>query len=94
MNNIKNRLPNLRKNYLEIKELYKKYELEKNEKELNDLGNRLSTYFIDLRFMAMYWNELLDYLGYDPTYIKMFIKFIIQNMILWKISSNLQKCVI
>lgn len=74
VNNIKNRLPNLRKNYLEIKELYKKYELEKNEKELNDLGNRLSTYFIDLRFMAMYWNELLDYLGYDPTYIKMFIK--------------------
>ncbi len=74
VNNIKNRLPNLRKNYPEIKELYKKYELEKNEKELNDLGNRLSTYFTDLRFMAMYWNELLDYLGYDPTYIKMFIK--------------------
>ena len=74
VNNIKNRLPNLRKNYPEIKELYKKYELEKNEKELNDLGNRLSTYFIDLHFMAMYWNELLDYLGYDPTYIKMFIK--------------------
>jgi hypothetical protein len=62
------------RDYPEIKELYKKYELEKNEKELNDLGNRLSTYFIDLRFMAMYWNELLDYLGYDPTYIKMFIK--------------------
>ena len=43
VNNIKNRLPNLRKNYPEIKELYKKYELEKNEKELNSHA-RLACY--------------------------------------------------
>lgn len=74
INNIKNRLPNLRNRYPEIEEIYKKYEDEIGNKELIDLGDKLPSYFVDLRFMATYWKELLDYIGYDPTYINMFIK--------------------
>ena len=39
----------------------------------------LQSYFVDLRFMAIYWNELLDYLGYDPTYNKMYIDIYNRN---------------
>lgn len=74
LNNIKNRLPNLRESYPIIKKIFEKYELENDEKELLDLGIRLPTYLVDLRFMSMYWKQLLDYLGYDPTYIKLFIQ--------------------
>lgn len=74
VNNIKNRLPNLRNGYPEIKEIYEKYESDGEKKELIYLGNRLSSYFTDLRFMTIYWKELLDYLNYDPTYIKLFTK--------------------
>lgn len=74
VNNIKNRLPNLRNDYPEIKEIFEKYESEGGENELIALGNKLPSYFTDLRFMTMYWKQLLDYLEYDPTYIKMFIE--------------------
>lgn len=74
INNIKNRLPNLRDGYPEIKEAYEKYESDGDEKTLLDLGNKLPHYFIDLRFSAIYWKKLLDYLNYDPTYIKLFVK--------------------
>lgn len=70
INNIKNRLPNLRINYLKIEELFEQYEKEHDEKLLSNLEYELSTYFIDLRFMVMYWEMLFDYLEYDPTYIK------------------------
>ena len=29
---------------------------------------------IHLGLMARYWQELLDYLNYDPTYIKLFVQ--------------------
>ncbi len=74
INNIKNRLPNLRDGYPEIKKAYEKYESDNDEKALIDLGNKLSDYFIDLRFMAIYWKMFLDYLNYDPTYIKLFVQ--------------------
>ena len=38
------------------------------------LGEKLATYFTDVRFMASYWEELFDYLEYDPTFIKLFVK--------------------
>ena len=38
------------------------------------LGDKLFTFFVDLKFMALYWKQLLDYLEYDPTYIKLYIE--------------------
>lgn len=73
VNNIKNRLPNIRNGYPEIKEMCKKYEIDNDENALINIGNRFPHYLIDLRFMASYWQELLDYLNYDPTYIKLFV---------------------
>ena len=43
------------------------------EEDLIKLGNILPTYFMDLKFMAVYWKALFDYLGYDPTFIKLFV---------------------
>ena len=75
LNNVKNRLPNLRKKYPEIEKMEKCYKETSDEMTLMRLGEELATYFIDVKFMACYWKELLDYLEYDPTFIKLFIKF-------------------
>lgn len=74
VNNIKNRLPNIRNGYPEIKEICENYELNNDENMLKSIENRFPHYLIDLRFMATYWQELLDYLNYDPTYIKLFVR--------------------
>lgn len=74
VNNIKNRLPNIKKEYPEIKELYEKYEKEKDDSILEKLWYKIPSYLIDLRFMVQYWKELLDYLGYDPTFTKVFLE--------------------
>lgn len=74
VNNIKNRLPNIRNGYPEIKEICENYELNNDEDMLKSIENRFPHYLIDLRFMATYWQELLDYLNYDPTYIKLFVR--------------------
>lgn len=74
VNNIKNRLPNIRNGYPEIKEMCENYELNNDENMLVSIGSRFPHYLIDLRFMAIYWQELLDYLNYDPTYIKEFVR--------------------
>ena len=50
------------------------YKETSDEMTLMRLGEELATYFIDVKFMACYWKELLDYLEYDPTFIKLFIK--------------------
>ena len=34
----------------------------------------MALYFVDAKFMADYWKELLDYLGYDPTFVKLFVE--------------------
>ena len=73
INHVKNRLPNLRKKYPEIEEIFTRYEKNQNEEDLIKLGNILPTYFMDLKFMAVYWKALFDYLGYDPTFIKLFV---------------------
>lgn len=74
LNNVKNRLPNLRNKYPEIEELEKKYKETPNEELMIQLGEKLASYFVDARFMAVYWKELFDYLEYDPTFIKLFVK--------------------
>lgn len=74
INNVKNRLFSLRPKYEEVLELCKSYESAKTDETLFDLGDKLFSFFVDLKFMTLYWNQLLDYLEYDPTYIRLFIK--------------------
>ena len=73
LNNVKNRLPNLRNKYPEIEELEKKYKETHSEELMIQLGEKLTSYFVDAKFMAGYWKELFDYLEYDPTFIKQFV---------------------
>ena len=74
LNNVKNRLPNLRNKYPEIEELENKYKETADEEIMLRLGEKLALYFVDAKFMADYWKELLDYLGYDPTFVKLFVE--------------------
>ena len=73
VNNIKNRKPNLDEKFPKIKDLYEKYEKEKDDKIITDLGRNIEQFLLDIDFMAMYWYALLNYLGYDPIPIKMYI---------------------
>lgn len=73
VNNIKNRKPNLDKEYPKIKQLYEEYAKEPNDKTLLSLGHELHRYIVDADFMAKYWHELLNYLGYDPAPVKFYI---------------------
>lgn len=74
MNHVKNRLPNLRKKYPEISERYERFKTTPNDEDLFLLGDMLPTYFVDLKLMATYWKDLFDYLGYDPSYIRLLSK--------------------
>ena len=74
LNNVKNRLPNLRNKYPEIEELENKYEENADEEVMLRLGEKLALYFVDAKFMADYWKELFDYLEYDPTFVKLFVE--------------------
>ena len=38
------------------------------------IEQELHVFSIHLGLMARYWQELLDYLNYDPTYIKLFVQ--------------------
>lgn len=73
LNNVKNRLPNLRNQYPEIEDLEKKYKKTPCEELMIQLGEKLAAYLADAKFMAGYWKELFDYLEYDPTSIKQFV---------------------
>lgn len=71
VNNIKNRKPNLDEEFSNIKHLYAQYE--KDDKIITDLGQEIRRFLLDIDFMAKYWYALLNYLGYDPMPIKMYI---------------------
>lgn len=73
VNNIKNRKPNLDEEYPKIKKLYEEYNKEPNDKILLDIGHEIHRYLVDADFMAKYWYELLNYLGYDPVPLKIYI---------------------
>lgn len=79
INNVKNRLLSLRKQYPVIKSLDEKYRITDNQENSIQLGEMLSIYFVDLKFMVKYWKELLDYLGYDYEYESNFIHLYRQN---------------
>lgn len=72
VNNIKNRKPNLEKEYPKIKELFNLYEKDNNDKTLIQLGEEIRRFLVDIDFMAKYWFALLDYLGYDPMPVKLY----------------------
>ena len=74
INNVKNRLLSLRTESEEVWKMNKDYEANRSNENLCMLGDKLFTFFVDLKFMALYWKQLLDYLEYDPTYIKLYIE--------------------
>ena len=73
VNNIKNRKPNLVKEYPKIESLYEKYEKEAKESDFLALGNEIEQYITDVGFMGEYCLDLLNYLGYDPIPNKLYI---------------------
>ena len=56
-----------------IMEQYKAYQENPTEELCNKLGFEIEYFLIDLKFMALYWKSLLDYLGYDPLPTQLFI---------------------
>jgi hypothetical protein len=74
VNNIKNRRPNLEDEYPQIKELSALYEENDDDKTLIQLGHEIHRFLVDIDFLAEYWYALLDYLGYDPVPIKLYME--------------------
>lgn len=77
---MKNRLPNLRNKYPEIEKLAKEYIESASEDIMIQLGETLDSYYVDVRCMADYWQKLLDYLEYNPTFVKLFVKRIMHDI--------------
>ncbi len=71
INNIKNRWPNLDKEYPEIEELFAAYTENEDDKTLVRLGDEIHHFLIDIDFMSKYWLSLLDYLKYNPILVKL-----------------------
>lgn len=70
MNNIINRLPNLRKGNKKVIE-WLNYERKRRTFSEYDV----SIFLIDLRFMVTYWKSLLDYLEYDDIYTRTLVSY-------------------
>lgn len=74
VNNIKNRVPNLTKAPAEIKKLCSTYQNSNDKNDLERCGHRIRTHLVDLRFMAKYYMNLLEYLEYDPLPTELYIQ--------------------
>lgn len=78
VNNIKNRLPNIREGKEKIDELYKLLDDKNNcirkDESLCEFSECLSRYARDLRFLAQYWDDLITYLDFDREYQNKFIQ--------------------
>lgn len=74
VNNIKNRKPNLVEKWKRIEQLESKYEHSKDESLKTECGKLVEDYLVDLKIMATYTQNLLEYLEYDPTFLKLFSK--------------------
>lgn len=68
VNNIKNRIPNLKEGIVEIELLDKQFQEKKDQELKLKCGDRVARYLLDLKFTAEYVEELLEYLEYDSTY--------------------------
>lgn len=73
LNHIKNRLYSLREEFPKIENLYKEYRENSEDDIIIKLGLDIEKYLNDVKLMASYWKELLDYLGYKPTIIEQFL---------------------
>lgn len=85
LNHIKNRLPNLRDGFIKIEKLEQKYNDTMEDQYVIKLGSEIEYYLIDVKLMVGYWQELLDYLKYQPSFIKEFMnnynsKFKVENL--------------
>lgn len=76
VNNIKNRKPNLEREYPKIESLFEKYKDEQQENDLISLGFEIKNYITDVGFMGQYCFELLNYLGYDQVIMRIYRKVI------------------
>lgn len=74
INHIKNRKPNLEKKGAEIQEVLANYMENKTDNTALIVNSKMSSYLMDLNFMAEYMQQLLDYLGYDDTVRETFLK--------------------
>lgn len=74
INNIKNRMPNIKKGYERIEDLYKQYEETKSDEIKMKLNFQVRHYLMDLNFMIQYWQKLLNYLKYNPLEVKTYSK--------------------
>lgn len=68
INNIKNRIPNLKEGIVEIELLDMQFQKTKDNELKLKCGDRIAGYLLDLKFMAEYVEGLLGYLEYDSTY--------------------------
>lgn len=77
VNNIKNRLPNIREGEEKLNDLYKQLEDENNcterDKSLCEFAEYLSRYVQHLNFLAQYWDDLISYLNFDREYRNKFL---------------------
>ena len=69
----------------EIEELEQKYNDTMEDQYVIKLGSEIEDYLIDVKLMVGYWQELLDYLKYQPSFIKEFMnnynsKFKVENL--------------
>ena len=74
INHIKNRKPNLEKKGAEIQEALANYMENKNDNTALIVNSKMSSYLMDLNFMAGYMQQLLAYLGYDDAVRETFLK--------------------
>ena len=78
-------MPNLRDGFIKIEELEQKYNDTMEDQYVIKLGSEIEDYLIDVKLMVGYWQELLDYLKYQPSFIKEFMnnynsKFKVENL--------------
>lgn len=82
INDVKDRLNYIRENKIKLEEEEEKYKAEqdKDEEKSNQqnpiitLGVEVESYIKELGSLASAWKKLLDYLKYDPMYVKLFVE--------------------
>lgn len=73
MNGIKGWLLDIRTKYNGICKTHADCKTNDSYEMLIKLQFELSCLFDGLKYISIYWKQLLDYLNYDPTYIKLFM---------------------
>ena len=82
LNNIKNRIPNVKNNYQPIQDKinrYKKTPSDFSQLELGNLGKEIYFYIQDLNFLANYYLDLFKYLRFDTNEAKELCMYIETN---------------